>query len=120
MYPLDSNPILRRLFAIAVVVASSACSSVQMIGGKTYPSVPKSECSVDVDQTEAQAKKLGKLIELCVIEGTSSGSFAHTAATAIRKHKDKACRCGATKVYVQSRQPMGMSVASVSMVCFPS
>jgi hypothetical protein len=76
------------------------------------------KCHVTVYQTEAQAKKHGEIEELCIIMGTSSGSFSHTVRTAIDKHKDKACACGATDVYVQSRQHSGLDVASVTMVAF--
>ena len=69
-------------------------------------------------QTEADAEKRGQINELCVIEGTSSGSFKHTPETAIRKHAKKACECNANKVYVQSRSPMDWGVAKASMVAF--
>lgn len=100
------------------IVLISGCSSVQPIGGNQASSIPEGLCNVTVYNTEAQARRNGNLEEVCIIEGTSSGSFFHTTATAIAKHKDKACGCGVDNVYVQSRQPMGMSVASVSMVAF--
>lgn len=43
----------------------------------------------------------------------------HTSATAIEKHKGKACSCGANAVYVQSRHdPGGLDLATVTMVAF--
>jgi len=75
-------------------------------------------CTVTVYATEAQAKKVGELMEVCVIDGTSSGSLRHSPETAIKKHAKKACRCGINQVYVQSRSRMGWGVAKVSMVGF--
>lgn len=46
------------------------------------------------------AKANGEIEELCIITGTSSGSFSHTVATAIKKHKNKACEYGADNVYI--------------------
>ncbi|OQA30070.1 MAG: hypothetical protein BWY57_03064 [Betaproteobacteria bacterium ADurb.Bin341] len=45
-------------------------------------------------------------------------SFVHTVATAIEKHKNKACACGATDVYIQSRIETGWDIAQVTMVAF--
>lgn len=61
---------------------------------------------------------MGEIEELCIINGTSSGSFSHSVATAIAKHKDKACACGATNVYVESRREGTLDVASVTLVAF--
>ncbi|MDZ7596295.1 MAG: hypothetical protein U0932_16770 [Thiobacillus sp.] len=71
-----------------------------------------------VYQTMNQALKKGQIEELCVISGTSSGSFSHTVSTAIGKHKSKACQCGASNVYIQSQRNGTMDVASVTMVAF--
>lgn len=101
-----------------VIVLASGCSAVQPLGEAGVPSIPSSQCSVTVYDTEAQARRYGEIEEVCIIEGTSSGSFVHTPDAAIAKHKNKACGCGVDNVYVQSRQPMGMGVASVSMVAF--
>lgn len=105
------------ILSLAIVLVSG-CSSVQPLGQAGVPSIPRSQCSVTVYATEAEARKHGEIEEVCVIEGTSSGSFVHTPDTAIAKHKNKACGCGVDNVYVQSRQPMGMGVASASMVAF--
>jgi hypothetical protein len=93
------------------------CSSVQVIDGSAA-AVPAGQCNVTVYQTEAQATKKGPIEELCVINGTSSGSFKHTIATAVEKHKGKACACGATNVYIQSQTQSGLDVATVTMVAF--
>jgi hypothetical protein len=100
------------------ILLAMGCSSVQPIADVQLPSIPSSECNVTVYATEAQARKLGEIEQVCIIEGTSSGSFVHTPDTAIAKHKGKACECGVENVFIQSRQPMGMDVASVSMVAF--
>lgn len=107
-----------RCTGILSLVLASGCSAVQPLGQAGVPPISGSQCSVTVYATEAQARRHGEIEEVCIIEGTSSGSFVHTPDTAISKHKNKACGCGVDNVYVQSRQPMGMGVASVSMVAF--
>lgn len=108
---------MRFLSLLLVCAALSACSSVERIEGAA--ATPLSDnCNVRVFQTLAQAQKGGEIAELCIINGTSSGSFSHTIRTAIDKHKSKACACGADKVYVESRTQSGLDVATVTMVAF--
>lgn len=109
---------LLRAAPILIILVASGCSSVQPIGNIQLAPIPISNCSVTVHATEAQARQYGEIEEVCIIEGTSSGGFVHTPDVAIGKHKNKACECGVENVYIQSRQPMGMDVASVSMVAF--
>ncbi len=80
--------------------------------------IAEAECNVDVYLTRASAEENRKIQELCVIDGSSSGSFSHTVQTAINKHKNKACECGATNVCVRATEPMGWGPAKVSMVAF--
>lgn len=82
------------------------------------PPIAREACTVKVYATITQATKGGAIEELCVINGTSSGSFRHTIQTAIDKHKHKACACGADKVYIQSQTQSGMDVATVTMIAF--
>ena len=105
--------------APALAVLISACSSVTMMGGSDVP-VSEAACDVRVYQTQAQALKQGPIDELCTIEGTSAPGFDHSVPAAIAKHKGKACGCGATGVYVQSRSQPGIfsGPATVSMVAF--
>lgn len=109
---------MNRIAAAIAALAMSACSSVQMIDGSAAGTVAADRCQVVVHQTYQQATKAGPIEELCVINGTSSGSFKHTIGTAIEKHKDKACACGATDVYVQSQSQSGLDVATVTLVAF--
>jgi|GEM_PF-1926399 hypothetical protein len=104
---------------LAVVFVIAGCSSVIMMDGSEGPMSDKS-CDVRVFQTHAQALKQGPIDELCTIEGTSAPGFDHSVPAAIAKHKDKACGCGATGVYVQSRSQPGVlsGPATVSMVAF--
>lgn len=104
--------------ALPLVLLLTGCSSVTPIAGNEWVLDYGEGCTVTVYQTEAQARAVGEIVELCVIEGTSSMSFKHTPETAIRKHAKKACGCGADKVYVASRSPMGIDVATASMVAF--
>lgn len=94
------------------------CSSVTPISTENEVYDYGKGCKVTVYQTEASALERGPIVEMCVIEGTSSMSFKHTTGVAIKKHAKKACECGTDKVYVQARTPMGVGVASVSMVAF--
>jgi hypothetical protein len=75
-------------------------------------------CEVTVYLTRAQATANGDIEEMCIINGTTSGSFRHTIDNAIAMHKDKTCECGATNVYVESRSDTGTGLATVSMIAF--
>jgi hypothetical protein len=112
---------LRRLrlgLSIATCMLVIGCSTVEPIGDSGVHSPSSADCDVTVHQTYQQAIKRGPIEELCIINGTSSGSFSHTVQTAINKHKNKACGCGATNVYIQSRSDSGWDVATVSLVAF--
>lgn len=95
----------------------SACGTVKTMDGQTI-SGTSGNCQVTVYQTRAQALKNGEIEELCMINGSSVPSFVHTVETAIEKHKDKACGCGATNVFVESRSEVFMGPANVTMVAF--
>lgn len=103
---------------IVSVLVLSACSSVTMMDGSDGP-VSETACDVRVFQTQAQAMKQGAIEELCIITGDTSLRFPHHSSEAIAKHKDKACGCGASNVYVQSRLDgdIGMQ-GQVTMVAF--
>jgi hypothetical protein len=104
---------------IALALLVCACSSVTMMDG-SEGRLAEQDCSVRVFQTQAQALKQGPIDELCTIEGTSAPGFDHSVPAAIAKHKGKACGCGGTGVYVQSRSQPGILTgpATVSMVAF--
>lgn len=109
---------MKPIALIAVFAAVlGGCSSVEMIDGSSATSSNES-CNVTVYQTRRQAEKLGEIEELCIINGTSSGSFSHTIATAINKHKSKACSCGANKVFIESRRESGLELATVTLIAF--
>nr|MBL8412739.1 hypothetical protein [Dechloromonas sp.] len=99
-----------------LALSLAACSSVEMINAPTTSS--DGGCTVTVWPTRAQAIKRGEIEELCIINGSSAFSFTHTVATAIAKHKSKACDCGASNVYIESRRETGLEVATVTMVAF--
>jgi len=94
----------------------TACASVQPLGNSTAQ--PLSNCSVKVFSSLEAAKANGDIEELCMITGTSSGSFSHTVGTAIQKHKDKACECGADNVYIQAQDAGTLGTASVTLIGF--
>lgn len=96
----------------------SGCSSVTLMDGSESPLQNTGACNVTVYQTRAQATKRGEIEELCIISGSSSGSFNHSVSTAIEKHKSKACSCGASAVYVESRREATLDVATVTLVAF--
>ena len=108
----------RLYLSIAGTLLVMGCSSVEPIGDSRMHSPGPATCNVRVYQTYQQAIQPGPIEELCIINGTSSGSFSHTVQTAINKHKNKACGCGATNVYIQSRSDSGWDVATVSLVAF--
>ena len=102
------------LFATALFL--TACASVQPLGNNVAQ--PLSNCIVKVFSSLESAKANGEIDELCIITGTSSGSFSHTVGTAIQKHKDKACECGADNVYIQAQDAGTLGTASVTLVGF--
>ena len=99
-----------------VMLFLTGCASVEPLGGHTLQ--PLSKCTVKVFSSLESAKANGDIEELCIITGTSSGSFSHTVATAIKKHKDKACECGADNVYIQAQDAGTLGTASVTLVGF--
>jgi hypothetical protein len=98
------------------MICLTACASVQQLGGSAAQ--PLSSCNVKVFSSLEAAKSGGHIEELCMVTGTSSGSFSHTVATAIQKHKDKACECGADNVYVQAQDAGTLGTASVTLIGF--
>jgi hypothetical protein len=94
----------------------TACASVQPLGSGMALSL--GNCYVKVFCSLESAKAGGDIEELCMISGTSSGSFSHTVATAVQKHKDKACDCGADNVYIQAQDAGTLGTASVTLIGF--
>ena len=110
---------MKSLIAITLAaIALSACSSVTPIPNNEWVMDYGKGCVVTIYQTEAEAEKHGEIVELCTIDGTSSGSFNHSPETAIRKHAKKACKCDSNKVYVQSRARADWGVAKASLIAF--
>lgn len=107
---------MRVLGTLLGVLFLTSCASVQPLGNSTAQAL--NNCRVTVFSSLEAAKSNGAIEELCLITGTSSGSFSHTVGTAIQKHKDKACECGAENVYIQSQDPGTLGTASVTLVGF--
>ena len=103
-------------FCLAVVFITSGCASVTMLEGNAPKKL--SNCEVKVWMSKEKAQEVGKINEICLITGTSSGSFSHTVATAVEKSKTLACDCGATNVYIQAQDAGTLGTASVSLVGF--
>jgi len=80
---------MKVMIVIAGAVLVSACSSVTPITNDHMVLDYSERCSVTVYQTEADALKGGEIEELCVIDGTSSGSFNHSSSTAIKKQAQR-------------------------------
>ena len=109
--------VLKLFVSLGFALGIAGCTTVEMIDGSGATPL-SSNCNVRVYQTRRQAEKLGELEELCIINGTSSMSFVHSVAVAVEKHKDKACACGATNVFIESRHQTGFDLATVTMVAF--
>ena len=99
-----------------IMLYIAGCASIQALGGKTM--MPLRDCNVKVYSSLESAKANGDIEELCIITGTSSGSFSHTVATAVKKHKDRACECGADNVYIQAQDAGTLGPASVTLIGF--
>jgi len=107
---------MKQIALIAAACLVTSCASVQPLGGGV--AAPLGYCDVKVFSSLESAKNNGEIEELCIITGTSSGSFSHTVATAIKKHKDKACECGADNVYIQAQDAGTLGTASVTLIAF--
>lgn len=107
-----------KFMVLLAAVALEGCFGASVSTLKAADPVDERSCQVTVHSSLEEAKARGAIEELCIITGTSSGSFSHTVATAIEKHKDKACGCGARDVYIQAQAPADMTVASVTLVAF--
>ncbi len=107
---------MKNLALILTVLCVTACASVQPLGNGVAQSL--GNCDVKVFSSLESAKGGGKIEELCMISGTSSGGFSHTVAAAVQKHKNKACDCGADKVYIQAQDAGTLGTASVTLIGF--
>lgn len=107
---------MKRIALALGSLALASCAAVQPLGDRTAE--PLENCNVRVFSSLESARAGGEIEELCMITGTSSGSFSHTVATAISKHKDKACDCGADNVYIQAQDAGTLGTASVTLVAF--
>ena len=96
------------------LIALTGCASVTPLNSENTTG----GCNVKVFSSKDGALAQGEINELCVITGTSAFSFSHTVATAINKHKNKACDCGADNVYIQHQDAGTMGTASVTLVGF--
>lgn len=106
----------KRAFSLLLLFTLFGCASMTKISNA--PSIPLDQCNVKVYSSLASVEKEGEIEELCIISGTSSGSFSHTVATAINKHKNKACECGADNVYIQAQDAGTLGTASVTLIGF--
>lgn len=107
---------VNRAFIWAVIFAISGCSSVKILNGSQV--ADGNYCNVTVYLTLKEAEKNGEVEELRIVTGTSSGSFSHTVASAVEKHKSKVCQCGASNAYIQSRAEGDLGIANVTMIGF--
>ena len=107
---------MKKSISLLMLACLGGCASVQTLGGNAAQ--PIQNCNAKVFSSLDAAKSGGAIEEMCMITGTSSGSFSHTVATAIQKHKDKACECGAENVYVQAQDAGTLGTASVTLIAF--
>ncbi len=106
------------IFLALIGLALSGCSNLVMLNGHEKVKAKIQKCDVKVWATKESAEKNGSIKEICLISGTSARSFSHTVATAIAKHKNRACECGATNVYVTNEDHGTLGTASVTLVAF--
>ena len=107
---------MKTLIILIITITLSGCSSVSKITDQTQVIDYGKNCKVTVYQTELDALSVGEIIPVGNIYGASLGM--HTPENAIKRHAKKACKLGASNVYVESRQGMKWGPASASMVAF--
>ena len=106
-------------FSMLSLLALSGCTSITSIDGREIDPSFAQSCDVRVYQTYQSAIARGPIEELCVINGSASMSFDKSVSGTINRHKLKACACGATEVYIQSRTGGDFfSDTTVNMVAF--
>ena len=106
------------LFLLFLLTSVSVLAATRITPVGETMQVSKKGCDVTVYQTLMSALKNGEIEEICIIEGTSSGSLHHTAKVAIKKNAHEACGCGTDTVYVMSRSEPNGVTAHVAMVAF--
>ena len=107
---------MKNIAVTLLALLSASCATVQPLGNSNVQAL--TNCNVTVFSSLESAKAGGEIEELCIISGTSSGSFSHTVGTAIQKHKDKACDFGANNVYIQAQDAGTLGTASVTLIGF--
>ena len=108
----------RFLFLLLLLTSLNILAATRITLVDETMHVSKKGCDVTVYQTLMSALKNGEIEEICIIEGTSSGSLHHTAKVAIEKNAHEACGCGTDTVYVMSRSEPNGVTAHVAMVAF--
>jgi len=108
----------RSVFLLALLTSVNALASTRVTPVNEVMLADNNGCHVTVYQTPLSAQQNGAIEELCLIEGTTSGSSDHTVEKAIETYAHQACGCGADKVYVMSRSEPGKKSAHVVMVAF--
>jgi hypothetical protein len=104
----------KALLLATMMLFSGGCANMTIL--KKAEPLP-SNCDIRVfSSLDALKSEEKPFEELCIITGTSSGSFSHTVATAINKHKQKACKCGANAVYLQAQDAGTLGTASATLV----
>ncbi|ASM53903.1 hypothetical protein PNIG_a1805 [Pseudoalteromonas nigrifaciens] len=107
---------VNRILILIAILFIYGCSSTHIIKSETPISADK--CNVKIYSSLQSAQKHGEIEELCIVTGTSSGSFSHTVGTAINKHSNKVCDCGANKAFIQAQDAGTLGTASVTLVGF--
>ncbi len=108
---------MKIFFALTLFFTLVSCSSITVI--KYAEPLSKENCEVEFYSSKDEALKKGEIEELCMITGTSSTEFG-TVSDAINKHRRKACKCGASNIYLSAQDPgmTGWSNASANIVAF--
>ncbi len=96
------------LTATLMIFAISAQAATRITPVNEPMQVSKKGGNVTVYQTLMSALKNSETEELCIIEGTSSGSLHHTAEVTIKKNAHEACGCGTDTVYVMLASPRSL------------
>ena len=107
---------INRILILVSALFIYGCSSTHIIKNATPISADK--CNVKIHSSLQSAQKHGEMEELCIVTGTSSGSFSHTVATAINKHRNTVCDCGANHAFIQAQDAGTLGTASVTLVGF--
>lgn len=102
--------------ALLIPLLTSCATSITPL----YMATPVASCpDVRVWASKEAAQAEGDIVERCMLHALPCAGFDNSAGNAINCHKQSACKCGATDVYIKdSRNPDFWQSGAATLVGF--